>query len=68
MEKLLAIDAGLAPDLLEAAKTGLKDSDSDVQSSALSLMEKLLAIDAGLAPDLLEVAKTGLEGSEWGVR
>ena len=61
MEKLLAIDAGLAPQLLEAAMTGIKDSDEDVRSSALTLMEKLLSIDAGLATDLLEAAKTGIK-------
>ena len=71
MEKLLSIDAGLATELLEAAKTGFKDGDDpwgSVRSSALTLMEKLLSKDAGLAPQCLEAAKTRVKDEFWSVR
>ena len=68
MEKLLSIDAGLATELLEAAKTGLKDAESYVRSSALSLMEKLLATAPALAQELLEAVQIGLKDKDVDVK
>ena len=59
MEALLAIDAGLAPELLEAAKRGTKDQRWQVSTRALAFMKKLVEADASLAPELLEAAKRG---------
>ena len=68
MEQLLTIDAGLAPEFLEAAKTGVKDADSSVRLRALTLIDKLLSIDAGLATQFLEAAMTGVKDSSSDVR